>query len=86
MKQKLLLILQLSLFTACNSTQAKLNNTHQEVSASNFPTPSSRSKDTVNCHNCRANFKISTAMHKQNGTSTYIECPVCHHDYLKKVN
>ena len=88
MKENLLLILllQLPLFTACNSTKPTLNNNaHQEASVS-FPEASTRSKENVICQNCRANFKISMAMHKQNGQQTYIECPICHHDYLKKAH
>ena len=76
----LLLLLQLSLFTACNAEKAKV--------IKNFPqaTNSSRSTNIVVCRNCRAKFKISSGMHKMHDGHDYIECPVCHHNYLKKVN
>jgi len=88
MKKTLLviLLLQLPLFTACNSTKPALeNNAHQEASV-NFPASSTRSRENVICQNCRASFKVSNAMHKKDGKHTYIECPVCHHDYLKKIH
>ena len=82
MKKNLLLILllQLPLFTACNSTtqSAPANDAHQEASR--------RSADNVICHNCRASFKLSMAQKKQKGKESYIECPICHHNYLKKAH
>ena len=83
MKKNLLfiLLLQLPLFTACNSTttpSAPANDAHQEASR--------RSADNVICHNCRASFKLSMAQKKQNGKESYIECPICHHNYLKKAH
>jgi len=89
MKEILLtiLLLQLPLFTACNSTKPALNSdAHQEANTNSFPQSSRRSNENVICHNCRASFKISNAMKKQNGNQTYIECPICHHDYLKKAH
>ena len=43
-----------------------------------------RSAENVVCHNCRATFKLAHAAHKSTHGHNYIECPVCHHDYLKK--
>ena len=86
----LLLLLQLSLFTACNAEKSKvIDNAHQQARTQNFPqatTTSSRVSDNVVCHNCRATFKVASAMHKMKNGHDYIECPVCHHDYLKKAN
>ena len=77
-----LLVLQLSLFTACNSEKAKtVDNAHQNVTNTrSFPRPAAN----VICHNCTATFKVSSTQQKSNGKHSYIECPVCKHDYLKK--
>jgi uncharacterized paraquat-inducible protein A len=80
----LIAMLTLLAFFGCNSNKPKAtatNNAHQEVNQRNsFPRPSGN----VICHNCRASFKISANMQKASNGHSYIECPVCHHDYSKK--
>jgi len=40
---------------------------------------------TVVCHNCRAEFKLSQKIQKMSMKGdAVVECPVCHHNYLKK--
>ena len=75
----------LLLFTSCNSTKTKAisNDAIQQTNA--FP-HATRNPNEVICINCRAKFKVTKAMHKVVNGHEYIECPVCHHDYLKKSN
>ncbi|RUM69023.1 MAG: hypothetical protein DSZ07_05515 [Sulfurovum sp.] len=40
---------------------------------------------TVVCHNCRAEFKLSQKIQKMSMKGdTVVNCPVCHHNYLEK--
>ena len=74
-----------STFLGCNSSKSKsiTNNAHQQVNNTrSFPT----ARGEVVCHNCRAKFKLAAQMQKQAHGHSYIECPVCHHDYSKKSN
>jgi len=74
-------------FTACTSGKFKSldNNSHQQASTQTrgFPTVK-RPRNDVVCHNCYATFKLSTATQKQSHGHSYIACPICHKDYLKK--
>ena len=84
----LVLTLLVSLnFTACTKTKSKTltpNNTEETTRThSSFPV-TRRNPDSVVCLNCRATFKLSYATQKQSHGHTYIECPICHHNYLKK--
>ena len=86
MKISLTLLLSLT-FLACNSTKSKSldNAAHQQASnrTSGFPTVK-RPANNVNCRNCYATFKLSMATQKQSNGHSYIACPVCNKDYLKK--
>jgi len=81
------LVLSLT-FTACAPTKSQdLNTTSQPqatTSTSKFPVIVKRPNDEVTCLNCYATFKLSMATQKQSNGHTYIECPICHHNYLKK--
>lgn len=73
-------------FSGCNANKPKSidNAAHQQVNNTHsLPTISSNNRDT-NCLNCRATFKLSKAVQKYSNGNNYIECPVCHKDYLKK--
>jgi len=40
---------------------------------------------TVVCHNCRAEFKLSQKIQKMSMKGdAIVPCPVCHHNYLEK--
>jgi DNA-directed RNA polymerase subunit RPC12/RpoP len=40
---------------------------------------------TVVCHNCSAQFKLSNKIHKMSMKgNAVVDCPVCHHNYLEK--
>ena len=81
-----LTLLILLVFTAAcnaNKTRSISNDAIQQANA--FP-QASRNPDEVVCVNCHAKFKASSAKHKITNGHEYIECPVCHHNYLKKGN
>ena len=77
-------------FTACTSSKSKdlPTDAHQQAttSAPKFPVIVKRPNNDVTCLNCYATFKLSMATQKQANGHSYAECPICHHDYLKKVN
>lgn len=79
----LALLISLTLL-GCNSTKPKgLDaDSHQQATRS-FPTIKRPAND-VNCRNCYATFKLSSATQKQTHGHSYIACPICNHDYLKK--
>lgn len=86
-KITLLTALLLSLtFTACTTTE-KVNIETDAQQASNstrkFPTII-RPDNNVTCLNCYATFKLSMGIQKQSHGHSYIACPICHHNYLKK--
>ena len=84
---KIMLLTILLFFTACNSEKTKTlnNDAYQEAQETTRSFPrATRNPDEVICHNCEAKFKVSSAMHKVENGQEYIECPICHHDYLKK--
>ena len=75
-----------TIFLGCNSNKNGVaigDNAHQQVN-NNQTFPRRAPSDSVICSNCRAAFKLSTAVQKQSHGHSYIECPVCHHDYRKK--
>jgi DNA-directed RNA polymerase subunit RPC12/RpoP len=40
---------------------------------------------TVVCHNCSAEFKLSPKIQKMSMKGdAVVDCPICHHNYLKK--
>ena len=40
---------------------------------------------TVVCHNCSAQFKLSNKIHKMSMKGdAVVDCPICHHNYLEK--
>ena len=88
--KKIMFLTIIVLFTACNSEKTKSinNDAYQQANETSRGFPqASRSPDEVICHNCQAKFKLSRAMHKRdNSGDEYIECPICHHNYLKKSN
>ena len=75
-------------FTACTSTKSKdlNNNSHQQATTSTpkFPVRVKRPSNEVTCLNCYATFKLSMGTQKQTNGHSYTECPICHHNYLKK--
>lgn len=76
-------------FTSCNSSKPKSLNTdaHQQATntTSKFPSVKHPDKD-VQCQNCYVRFKLSKATQKQSAGHSYIACPVCHKNYLKKAS
>ncbi len=87
MKKILISTILLLLLVACNAEKTKNISTdaHQQAQATTRSFPqATRSPDEVVCINCRAKFKLARAMHKMKDGHEYIECPICHHDYLKK--
>ncbi len=82
------LLLSLS-FASCNSTKSKNLNSdaHQQATNTTPKFPSVKRPDkNVSCRNCYATFKLSMATQKQGQGHSYIACPICHKDYLKKAN
>ena len=82
-----LLALLSLIFLGCNSTKSKGldSGAHQQATNTTRGFPSvKRPANNVNCRNCRATFKLSMSTQKQSNGHSYIACPVCKHDYLKK--
>jgi len=76
-------------FTACTTTPKSndLNTTTQTQATTTppkFPVIVKRPSDEVTCLNCYATFKLSMGTQKQANGHSYTECPICHHNYLKK--
>jgi len=77
-------------FTACTPTKSNdldLNTTTQTQATTTtpkFPVIVKRPSDEVTCLNCYATFKLSMGTQKQANGHSYTECPICHHNYLKK--
>jgi hypothetical protein len=84
-----LLTLLVSLtFLGCNANTSKGldSEAHQQASTTTtrgFPAVRRPAND-VNCRNCYATFKLSRATQKQSHGHSYVACPVCNKDYLKK--
>jgi len=75
------------IFLGCSSTKNKTPDTNTQQQATNttrgFPAIKRPGND-VNCRNCYATFKLSQATQKQGHGHSYIACPICNKDYLKK--
>ena len=85
---KIFLLLLSFTFLGCNSSKSKSIDTNAHQQANNtpkFPSIKRPAKD-VNCRNCYATFKLSSATQKQAHGHSYTACPICHQDYLKKAN
>ncbi|HHD75303.1 MAG TPA: hypothetical protein ENK82_05405 [Campylobacterales bacterium] len=81
----LLFVLVSLTFLSCNATKSKnLTTSTQQQATPKFPSVKRPANNTVVCHNCRATFKLSRATQKQGNGHTYIACPHCQHDYLKR--
>ena len=84
----LLTLLSLT-FLGCNSTKPKGLDTNAHQQATNttprFPAVK-RPTTNVNCRNCYATFKLSSATQKQVHGHSYTACPICQQNYLKKAN
>jgi len=84
--------LALITFTACTAEKQQQNPVQVEDNSNRFRTinanNSSNSRvgsQTVVCHNCRAQFKLSQKIQKMSlKGDAIVDCPVCHHNYLKK--
>jgi DNA-directed RNA polymerase subunit RPC12/RpoP len=81
----------LIIFTACASEKQQQSPVQVEDNSNRFRTinagNSSRQvgSQTVVCHNCTAQFKLSQKIQKMSMKGdAIVDCPVCHHNYLKK--
>ena len=81
--------LALIMFTACaaekkqqqSPVQVEDNNRFRTINANNDRVGS----QTVVCHNCTAQFKLSQKIQKMSMKGdAIVNCPVCHHNYLEK--
>jgi len=80
-------LLSLALLIGCNSNKPKAtinNDAYQQVNNTHQFPQTRRNPNEVVCVNCRSKFKLSAAHYKQKDGHKYIECPICHNDYLKK--
>ena len=90
MKISLLLLLTFFLslaFLSCSSTKPKgvSADSHQQATNTTRGFPAViRPANNVNCRNCYATFKLSSATQKQAHGHSFTACPVCNKDYLKK--
>jgi DNA-directed RNA polymerase subunit RPC12/RpoP len=88
----LLTTLTLITFTACASEKPETpkvevdnSNRFRTINATNTTPTNQVDGRTVVCHNCTAQFKLSNKIHKMSMKGdAVIDCPVCHHNYLKK--
>jgi len=74
-------------FSGCAAEKSEQNpvkvegNKFRTLNANNQRTGS----QTVVCHNCSAQFKLSPEIQKMSMKGdAVVDCPVCHHNYLKK--
>jgi DNA-directed RNA polymerase subunit RPC12/RpoP len=81
------------MFTACASEKQQQSpvqvedssNRFRTINANNSSNNSRVGSQTVVCHNCRAQFKLSSQIQKMSMKGdAIVDCPVCHHNYLKK--
>ena len=80
----------LIIFTACASEKQQQSPVQVEDNSNRFRTinagnSSQVGSQTVVCHNCTAQFKLSQKIQKMSMKGdAIVDCPVCHHNYLKK--
>ena len=83
----LLLSLLALLITACSPEKQQVP-VQVENDSNRFRTINANNRvgsQTVICHNCRAEFKLSQQIQKMSMKGdAIVDCPVCHHNYLKK--
>lgn len=90
MKQSLLVsTLSLLLLASCASQEPTNTPVKVEENSNRFRTINAQTdrvgSQTVICHNCQAQFKLSKKMLKMSMKgNAIITCPICHHNYLKK--
>ena len=83
-------MLTLITFTACATEKAEpkteVENSNRFRTVTTTNTTSQRvGSQTVVCHNCTAEFKLSDKIQKMSMKGdAVVDCPVCHHNYLKK--
>jgi len=77
-------------FTAC-AAEKQQSPVQVEDSSNRFRTINANNStsrgdsQTVVCHNCTAQFKLSQKIQKMSMKGdAIVTCPVCHHNYLKK--
>ena len=79
--------LALIMFTAC-SPEKQQSPVQVENNSNRFRTINATNRvgsQTVVCHNCTAQFKLSQKIQKMSMKGDVIvTCPVCHHNYLEK--
>jgi DNA-directed RNA polymerase subunit RPC12/RpoP len=89
----LLLSILALLITACSPEKQQQipvqvednSNRFRTINANNNSTTNRVGSQTVVCHNCRAEFKLSQQIQKMSMKGdAIVDCPVCHHNYLKK--
>ena len=88
-----LLLSILGLFiTACSPEKQQQTPVKVENNSNRFRTINANNSNnnrigsqTVICHNCSAQFKLSPKIQKMSMKGdAIVTCPVCHHNYLKK--
>ncbi len=77
----------LIMFTAC-AAEKQQSPVQVENNSNRFRTINATNRvgsQTVICHNCSAQFKLSQKIQKMSMKGdAIVTCPVCHHNYLKK--
>jgi len=79
--------LTLITFSACAAEKSKAN--PAKVEGNKFRTLNANNQrvgsQTVVCHNCSAQFKLSPKIQKMSMKgNAVVDCPICHHNYLEK--
>ena len=82
----------LIMFTACTADKQVDPPVQVEDNSNRFRTINANNSSddivgsqTVVCHNCRAEFKLSKRIQKMSMKGdAIVPCPVCHHNYLEK--
>lgn len=88
MKKSPLLLISLLLLSSCASQETEPtpikvqeNNGFRTINTQNDRV----GNQTVVCHNCQAQFKLSQKIQKISMKGdAIVECPICHHNYLEK--
>ena len=91
MKTTLIAILftTLTLINFAGCAAEKSEQTPVKVEGNQFRTLDANNQrvgsQTVVCHNCSAQFKLSQKIQKMSMKGdAVVDCPICHHNYLKK--